>query len=180
MPTVKDTLKELGGTTAFSTFAKQILKQGLGKRPNKRIFDNTKISDHFAIIPTLQTPKQLNEAEQKLYDMVVRRPSLAVVSTRRRNFLQTTRITQSGGASLSGRKGKGAAETRAGLPCNGRAVGDETENPAGHQPRGEQVAIVEVAEKANQTKPPPRYSEGPRCSRRWKGAGQAGRGRRAA
>jgi len=37
------------------------------------VFDNTKISDHFAIIPTLQSPKHLNEAEQKLYDFVVRR-----------------------------------------------------------------------------------------------------------
>src|ERR1700694_92427 len=45
LPTVKDTLKELGGTTAFSTCAKQILKQGWVK-PNKRIFDNSKISDH--------------------------------------------------------------------------------------------------------------------------------------
>src|SRR3954463_5710191 len=62
--TVKDTLKELGETSAFGTFARQILKQGWVK-PNKRIFDNTKISDHFAIIPTLQTPKHLTEAEQK-------------------------------------------------------------------------------------------------------------------
>src|SRR5687768_17704851 len=47
--TVKDTLKALGDTAAFAPFAKQILKQGWAK-PNKRIFDNTKISDHFAII----------------------------------------------------------------------------------------------------------------------------------
>src|SRR5688572_7302843 len=70
--TVKKTLEELGETRAFGTHAKQILKQGWVK-PNKRVFDNSKISDHFAIIPTLQTPKQLNEAEQKLYDLVVRR-----------------------------------------------------------------------------------------------------------
>ncbi|HEY3075440.1 MAG TPA: DNA topoisomerase, partial [Burkholderiales bacterium] len=58
VPTVKDTLKVLGETDAFATFARQILKQGWAK-PNKRIFDNSKISDHFAIIPTLQTPKHL-------------------------------------------------------------------------------------------------------------------------
>src|SRR6185503_10674736 len=72
LPTVKDTLKELAETNAFGTFARQILKQGW-VRPNKRIFDNTKISDHFAIIPTLQTPKHLTEPEQKIYDLVVRR-----------------------------------------------------------------------------------------------------------
>src|SRR5919108_590060 len=89
VPTVKDTLKALGGTDAFATYAGQVLKQGWVK-PNKRIFDNTKISDHFAIIPTLQTPKHLNEAEQKLYDMVVRR-FLAVFSPAA-GYLQTTRI----------------------------------------------------------------------------------------
>src|SRR5665647_116473 len=40
---------------------------------SKRIFDNSKVSDHFAIIPTLQAPSGLSEAEQKIYDLVVRR-----------------------------------------------------------------------------------------------------------
>ncbi len=51
-------------------------------RPNKRIFDNAKVSDHFAIIPTLVTPKHLNELEAKLYDFVVKR-FLAVFYPRR-------------------------------------------------------------------------------------------------
>ena len=42
-------------------------------KPSKRIFDNAKVSDHFAIIPTLQAPHGLSEAEQKVYDLVVRR-----------------------------------------------------------------------------------------------------------
>ena len=91
--TVKKTLEELGDTRAFAPFAKQILKQGWVK-PNKRIFDNSKISDHFAIIPTLQTPKQLNEAEQKLYDLVVRR--FLAVFYPAAEYLQTTRITRVG------------------------------------------------------------------------------------
>src|SRR3954462_6038099 len=89
--TVKETLKALGDTDAYATFARQVLKQSWVK-PNKRIFDNTKISDHFAIIPTLQTPKQLNEAEQKLYDMVVRR--FLAVFYPAAEYLQTTRITR--------------------------------------------------------------------------------------
>jgi DNA topoisomerase-3 len=48
--TVKSTLGMLGGT-AYATFAEQILKNGW-VRPNKRIFNNAKVSDHFAIIPT--------------------------------------------------------------------------------------------------------------------------------
>lgn len=39
----------------------------------KRIFDNKRISDHFAIIPTGETPKGLTAIEQKVYDLVVRR-----------------------------------------------------------------------------------------------------------
>src|SRR5207253_1628313 len=70
--TVKRTLEALGTAGAFAPFARHILKQGW-VRPNKRVFDNSRISDHFAIIPTLQAPKHLNEAEHKLYDMVVRR-----------------------------------------------------------------------------------------------------------
>src|SRR5688572_2139960 len=93
LSTVKDTLKSLGETDAFSKFAKQILKQGWVK-PNKRIFDNTKISDHFAIIPTLQLPKHLNEAESKLYDLVVRR--FLAVFYPAAEYLQTTRITRVG------------------------------------------------------------------------------------
>src|SRR5256885_1448430 len=89
--TVKDTLKELAETNAFGTFARQILKQSWVK-PNKRIFDNAKISDHFAIIPTLQTPKHLNEVEGKLYDMVVRR--FLAVFYPAAEYLQTTRVTK--------------------------------------------------------------------------------------
>src|SRR5260221_12125901 len=91
LPTVKDSLKALGQTDAFATFARQVLKQGWVK-PNKRIFDNTKISDHFAIIPTLQTPKQLNEAEHKLYDMVVRR--VLAVFYPAAEYLQTAPTTR--------------------------------------------------------------------------------------
>jgi DNA topoisomerase-3 len=153
LPTVKDTLKALGDTTAFSTFAKQILKQGWVK-PNKRIFDNTKISDHFAIIPTLQAPKQLNEAEQKLYDMVVRR--FLAVFYPPAEYLQTTRVTKVGEHQF---KTEGRVLQSAGwLAVYGRAAGeDEKTLPAISQ--GEQVTLEEMQAQANQTKPPPRYSE---------------------
>jgi DNA topoisomerase III len=153
LPTVKDTLKELGDTDAFATYARQILKQGWVK-PNKRIFDNTKISDHFAIIPTLQTPKNLNEAEQKLYDMVVRR--FLAVFYPAAEFLQTTRITRVGEAHF---KTEGRVMQSPGwLAVYGRNVGEEGETlPKIEQ--SEKVAVLEVQEQANQTKPPPRYTE---------------------
>src|SRR6185295_9010558 len=89
--TVKATLAELGETSAFGGFAREILKQKW-VRPNKRIFDNSKISDHFAIIPTQSRPKHLNEIETRLYDLVVRR-FLAVFYPPAEHLL-TTRITR--------------------------------------------------------------------------------------
>jgi DNA topoisomerase-3 len=153
LPTVKDTMKALGQMDAFGSFARQILKQGWAK-PNKRIFDNTKISDHFAIIPTVQTPKHLNEAEQKLYDMVVRR--FLAVFYPAAEYLQTTRITRIVEHQF---KTEGRVLQNPGwLTVYGRVSGDETQNlPAIEQ--GEEVVVAEVAEQANQTKPPPRYTE---------------------
>jgi DNA topoisomerase-3 len=153
LPTVKDTLKELGGTDAFGGFARQVLKQGWVK-PNKRIFDNTKISDHFAIIPTLQTPKHLTEAEQKLYDLVVRR--FLAVFFPPAEFLQTTRITKVGEHHF---KTEGRVLQSAGwLAIYGRAIGDEEKTLPAIEAK-EQVPVLEVAEQANETKPPPRYTE---------------------
>jgi DNA topoisomerase III len=153
LATVRKTLEELGDTREFAPFAKQILKQGWVK-PNKRVFDNSKISDHFAIIPTLQTPKHLNEAEQKLYDMVVRR--FLAVFYPAAEYLQTTRITCVGEHSFK-TDGK-VLQTPGWLAVYGRAVGEESENlPPIEQ--NEKVPVREIAAHANETKPPPRYTE---------------------
>ena len=65
-------------------------------KPTKRVFDNAKVSDHFAIIPTLQAPKSLIEIEAKLYDMVVKR--FLAVFYPSAEFMVTTRIsTRRGG-----------------------------------------------------------------------------------
>jgi len=155
--TVKKTLEELGDTREFAPFAKQILKQGWVK-PNKRVFDNSKISDHFAIIPTQQTPRSLNEAEQKLYDMVVRR--FLAVFYPAAEYLQTTRITQVAANSTSYhfRTDGKVLQTPGWLAVYGRAGGEESENlPPISQ--DEKVPLREIAAHANQTKPPPRYTE---------------------
>src|SRR5678809_193611 len=153
LPTVKDTLKELAETNAFGTFARQILKQGW-VRPNKRIFDNTKISDHFAIIPTLQTPKHLTEPEQKIYDLVVRR--FLAVFFPAAEYLQTTRITKVGEHYF---KTEGRVLQNAGwLAIYGRTAGEDEKTLPAIEAK-EQVPVLEVAEQANETKPPPRYTE---------------------
>ena len=70
-PTVRQTLKHLT-ETGLGSFAQAVLDNHWVK-PTKRVFDNSKISDHFAIIPTLQHPGKLSEAEEKIYTLVARR-----------------------------------------------------------------------------------------------------------
>ena len=75
----------------YAPHAERVLKEGW-VRPNKRVFNNEKVSDHFAIIPTLQAPKHLTEAEAKLYDLVTKR--FLAVFFPSAEYLVTTRITR--------------------------------------------------------------------------------------
>jgi DNA topoisomerase-3 len=99
LPVVKQTFEMLAdsGMKHLAPFARTALDKGYIK-PSKRIFDNAKVSDHFAIIPTLQAPSGLSEAEQKLYDLVVRR--FMAVFFPSAEYLVTTRISQAVGHSF--------------------------------------------------------------------------------
>ena len=153
VPTVKKTMDMLTDAKEYAPFAKSVIKNGWVK-PNKRIFDNTKISDHFAIIPTVQPPKHLNEIEQKLYDLVVRR-FLAVFHPAA-EFLQTTRVTKIAENHFK-TEGK-ILQSPGWLAIYGKLVQEENLNlPA--VAANEKVDVVEVKSTANQTKPPARFSE---------------------
>jgi DNA topoisomerase III len=153
MPTVRETLGVL--EPAFAGFAKEILEQGW-VRPNKRIFNNAKISDHFAIIPTTQPPKQLADDERKIYDMVTRR--FLAVFYPAAEFLVTTRITRVENEPF---KSEGKVLMKPGwLAVYGREAELEDTSPrlTPVQP-GEQVKATEVEVVPLQTKPPARFSE---------------------
>jgi DNA topoisomerase-3 len=151
--TVKTTLEALAATS-YAPFAAQILKQGW-VRPNKRVFNNAKISDHFAIIPTPQPPKNLTEAEQKLYDMVAKR--FLAVFYPAAEFMVTTRITR---VEQEPFKSEGKVMVQAGwLAVYGKeAQTDEQPNLPPVTP-GEQVHTSDVRVEACQTKPPPRFTD---------------------
>ena len=151
--TVKATLEELGETNAYGALAREILRQKWVK-PNKRIFDNSKISDHFAIIPTLVRPKHLNEVEPKLYDLVVKR--FLAVFYPPAEFLVTTRITRVASEPF---KSEGKVMVQPGwLAVYGKeAHGDEpTLTPV--KPN-EKVATEKVEVVPLVTRPPPRFNE---------------------
>jgi DNA topoisomerase-3 len=152
--TVKATLKSLSGTP-YAGFAGQILKGGWA-HPNKRIFNNAKVSDHFAIIPTGTEPKHLSEAEQKLYDLVARR--FLAIFFPAAEYNVTTRITRVEGEAF---KSEGRVLVAPGwLAVYGKeALGeDETPSLAPIEKR-ERVWANDVEVKANRTKPPARFTE---------------------
>ena len=69
--TVKSTLGKISDPT-LAKHARTVLDKQWVK-PTKRIFNNAKISDHFAIVPSGQIPHGLDEVQEKIYDMIVRR-----------------------------------------------------------------------------------------------------------
>jgi DNA topoisomerase-3 len=151
--TVKATMEVLGETSAYGTFARRVIK-AKWVRPNKRIFDNAKVSDHFAIIPTLAAPKHLNEAEQKLYDMVVRR--FLAVFFPPAEYLVTTRITRVAGEPF---KSEGKVLVEPGwLAVYGKAS-QEDEPTLVAVEAGEKVATEKVDVVKLVTRPPPRFNE---------------------
>ncbi len=141
----------------YHQFAKQILDKGWVK-PNKRIFDNTKISDHFAIIPTTQAPKNLSEPEQKLYDLVTKR--FMAVFFPAAEFQVTTRFTEVSGHQF---KTEGKVMTNPGwLAIYGKETAEKDSENAGNLvpvAKGEKVLTDKISANGLVTKPPARYSE---------------------
>lgn len=153
LSTVQSTLEMVKESHNYLPHAKQVLDKGWVK-PNKRIFDNSKISDHFAIIPTLQAPKSLSEPEQKLYDMVVKR--FLAVFFPAAEFRVTTRITEVAGHHF---KTEGKVLVEPGwLQVYGRDAEGADANLVPVQ-KDEKVKTDEIAAVALVTKPPARYSE---------------------
>jgi DNA topoisomerase-3 len=153
LATVKKTMEMLGEADAYREHAARVLKAGWVK-PNRRIFDNAKISDHFAIIPTLQPPGHLNDAERKLYDFVVRR-FLAVFHPSA-EYLQTTRVTRVGEHCF---RTEGRVLVNPGwLAVYGRDV-EEASADLPPVAGGERAAVREASAQPNQTRPPARYTE---------------------
>ncbi|MFM2086425.1 MAG: hypothetical protein RLZZ237_1294, partial [Pseudomonadota bacterium] len=160
MPTVLQALETVKENSNYHQFAKQIIDKGWVK-PNKRIFDNTKISDHFAIIPTTIAPKNLSEPEQKLYDLVTRR--FMAVFFPPAEFQVTTRYTEVSGHQF---KTEGKVMTNPGwLAIYGKEAStdaDKESNGNGNLvpvAKGEKVQTESVSANGLVTKPPARYTE---------------------
>ncbi|MDR3771224.1 MAG: DNA topoisomerase III [Sutterella sp.] len=149
--TVKDTMKKLAGIDAYVKFTGEVLANGW-VRQDKRIFDNTKISDHFAIIPTGELPKSLDETDQKIYDLVVRRFISVFYPAAEYNV--TTRITKVEGEHFLT---EGKVLLKAGwLEPAGRSQKSADLPPVVQDERVRTEAVEAVSD---ETRPPARYTD---------------------
>ncbi len=160
---VKSTMEMLakedlpGPLRELSAHAKKAIKEQYVK-PSKRVFDNAKVSDHFAIIPTLQAPKSLTEIEAKLYDMVVKR--FLAVFYPSAEFLVTTRIStvRNAGKEFAFQTNGKVLVKPGWLAVYGREAQEDDATLVPVKP-GEVVRTESVAVNALKTKPPARYTE---------------------
>ena len=162
---------------AYQPFARS-LKQG-GLRNTRRIFDDSKVSDHFAIIPTVgRAPSNLEGDDQRIYDMVVRRFLAAFYPPA--EWMRVERETVVEGHHFRTRSrflehpgwyevyGKEAAEEEAVLPPLGRTrellkkqltAGLKGEEMPDVESEGQPVRTALAEMQADETRPPARYTE---------------------
>jgi len=151
--TVKATLGALSETDAYGQLSQQILKSQW-VQPNKRIFDNTKVSDHFAIVPTGQLPKTLSEPEAKIFDLVCRRflaiffPSAEYLNTTRISTIDQHQFRTEG--KILVKPGWLSVYGREAIAAEGALVEVSPK---------EAVETRSVEAQGHQTRPPARYSE---------------------
>lgn len=155
LPTVQKSFAEFKTFAPIGPFVIEAQEKGY-IRMDKKIFNNAKVSDHHAIIPTGLVPKDtLSEAERKLFMMVLQRslavffPAAKTQVTTRISTVEDEKFRTEGkiliDAGWKAIYGKEAAGEEEGMLCPVRA--------------GENPPITELNPEALMTKPSPRYTE---------------------
>ncbi|MDD2466070.1 MAG: DNA topoisomerase III [Desulfobulbus sp.] len=153
LPTVEQVVRQQQ-QWQFGRFATEALEKKYLKK-DKRIFNNKKISDHFAIIPTPGLPSTLSEPEMKIYQMIVQRflavffPPAVYHNTTRHSLVEgETFLTE----------GKILVEPgwRAIYGAMSEEDGDKELQAL---PEKTPVNCAEIEQQEHQTKPQPRFSE---------------------
>lgn len=155
----RKTLQAFSKDSNLGKFADKALKENWVAPANRRIFNDAKVSDHFAIIPTgenIGKAAQLRDNERKIYDFICRRfiavffPPAKYLVTERRTlvgehcFLTKGKVLQEAGWRAVMAQTTGDTDL---VPLNVDAEG------------GEDAAIADIRKEEKATKPPPRYSE---------------------
>ncbi len=160
-----------------------LLAQGTGQRPlGRRFVDDTKVTDHHAIVPTTTSPSaSLSSDEQKLYDLVCRRllgawhddlvertttvitevTSSGEIGPNVDRFRTTGTVTEQVGwkvLDLGGAGTKEGPKKRKKSETDGEEESDEQPLPRGLA-EGKTARVLGAKAEKKTTKPPARFTE---------------------
>ncbi|WP_088034337.1 DNA topoisomerase III [Evansella clarkii] len=159
--TLKDRIKACGNG-GYTKLAHQLLKKPI--KTNKSFVDDSKVSDHHAIIPTEETPvvSKFSDKERKIYDLVVKR-FLAVMYPPFEYEQTTIKADLAGETFLA--KGKTVLSPGWKEVYENKFEEDEEnsddmkEQLLPQLAQGDQLKIVSVNQTSGETKPPARFNE---------------------
>ena len=167
-------ISRLKGYEPVQGYVERIMKEGLHYNIAKTQYtDDSKITDHYAIIPTGQLTelRSLNELQRSVYDLIVRRflsifyPSaeyqtvkLVVAVGEEKLFAGAKALKVPGFLEIAGRRQEAEKES-------GKDENEETDSPgllelADQLTEGQELPVNGYSLKEGSTKPPKRYTSG--------------------
>lgn len=160
VPTLAERLKSVS-VGPYAQFSREIIKSGV--KTTKRLVDNTKVTDHHAIIPTEEFVNlgSLSFDERNIFDLIVKR-FLAMLSPAF-EYEQTTIFADINGETFTARgrviKSKGWKEIYDGQNDDLNQDNDEQEQSLPDIKKGEAFSPLSVELVSGKTKPPARFTE---------------------
>ena len=151
------------------------LAAGTGVRTlGKRYVDDSKVSDHHAIIPTAVSPGSANltEKERKIYDLIGRRflmmwhedylqaVTTVITSITQESFVDRYRTTGTLVQQMGWKVLDLGAEGRKREPKRGSEEKDQEQVLPIHLAKGQLQDVADILAKKKKTKPPKRFTEG--------------------
>lgn len=159
--TIPERLKAIS-IGAYRMAAQDILKRGV--KASKSFVDNSKVSDHHAIIPTEDSPNlsNLSTEERNIYDLVVKR--FLSVMMPPFEYVETTLTADIAGERFVA-KGK-VIKSKGWKAVYDREVEEDNEEEGLKDQtlpqlnKGDTLKVISAAANKSQTKPPARFNEG--------------------
>ena len=161
VPSIPERLKSIA-VGPYIGLVRDILKNKINV--TKRLVDNSKVSDHHAIIPTEQYVDlgSLNQEERNIYDLIVKR-FIAVLNPPFEYEQTTVKVGVKGESFYAkGRiiKSKGWRSVYQEQTASDDGMNDEDQNQSlPDMKKGDALKIISVQSVNRKTKPPDRYTE---------------------
>ncbi len=173
---VDKVLEGFGNGNEFGQYARFLQQKGL--KNQSKVFDDSKVSDHFAIIPTVgRVPSGLSGDDAKIFDMVTRRFLAAFYPPAEWTKVERTTVVEGHHFRTRARfltkpgwyEVWGKEEAGKNLPALKNLVKAEADlakglagedvEPSQAKPGWATTKVKDVQPEADQTRPPSRYSE---------------------